>query len=91
MIHFSDHGRRVWNLLDQNEALLIGDVLNLKMVNAVGGLRCGAGWLGSIVIGPTGGHIGGQYPGKKNCPTKEEDNGRNHQASRHSPLDIQVH
>lgn len=72
VIHFSDDIGRVGNFLNQSEIPLIGDVFDLKMVNAVGGLRCGAGWLGAVVIGPTRGYIRSKDFGTENAPRKKD-------------------
>ena len=65
MIDFTEHSAWVGNFLNQNEALLIGYVLNFKMVNAIRGLRRGAGWLRPVVVGPAGGYIRSQNAGMK--------------------------
>ena len=71
MIDFAEHGARVGNFLNQSEALLIGDVLHFKMVNAICGLRRGAGWLRPIVVGPARGYIRSQNIGMKDSPKQK--------------------
>jgi hypothetical protein len=68
VIDFAKHNARVGDFLNQSEILLIGNVLDFKMVNAIRGLRRGAGWLRPIVVGPARRYIRSQNTGMEDSP-----------------------
>ena len=72
VIHFPDHCGGVGDSLNQDETLLIGDVLDLEMVDAVGGLCCRAGWHRGIVIGPSRGYVCSEDSGVEKTPGNED-------------------
>lgn len=72
MIHVPNRRAGIGHRYDQNEALLIGDVMDLKMINAANGLRDGTGWHWTIIIGPTCSYIRGEDLGIENSPGKED-------------------
>jgi hypothetical protein len=91
VIHFPDRCGRVGNFLNQDKTLLIGDVLDLEMVNAADNLRSSAGLLGSIVIGPGRGYVCGENFGVEKSPGNEDCSCCDKQRSGRSPLDARAH
>jgi len=90
-IHFPHRGARVDYLLNQNEALLIGDVLDLKMVNAVRGSRRRAGWFWTKVVSPARRNIRSKDFGMENSPRKKSCGSSDEHGSRRSLPDGLVH
>lgn len=91
VVHFPDRFGRVGDFLNQEEILLIGDVLDLEMVDAVGGLCCRAGWLRGVIIGPSRGYICGENFGVEKSPGNEDCSCCDKQRSGRSPLDARAH
>ena len=90
-IHFPNRGARVDYLKNQNEALLIGDVLDLKMVNTVRGLRGRARWFWTKVVSPARGYIRSEDCAMENSPRKEDCASSDEHGSRRSRPDGDVH
>ena len=90
-IHFPNRGARVGYLLNQNEVLLIGDVLDLKMVNAIRGSRGRARWFWTKVISPGRGYIRSEDFGMENSPRKQDCDSSDEHGSRRSRPDGHVH
>jgi len=88
VVEFSDGGTGVWHFLDQYKALLVGDVLDFKMVDAVHDSRSRACWLWTVVVGPTRSYIRGQHVSTEYSPAKDDDNGDRRQAPCGPPPDI---
>jgi len=72
-LHFPDGFFRIAYELNSDRLLLIGNVQNLEMVDAVGSTSGRASGHGAVVVRPGQRYAGGETLAKESCPEDEKD------------------